>query len=121
MSHKYNKVKGSRWESDLENYYNEQGLKARRLPRAGTKDIGDIGITLRNEHVVVVEAKNVKANKVSEWLAEADTEADNHQAKYDTPCYGVVVRKTPGKTAEGGVVMMTQETFLNLLRWNELS
>lgn len=121
MSQKYNKVKGSRWESDLENYYNEEGLKARRLPRAGTKDIGDIGITLRNEHVIVVEAKNVKANKVAEWLAEADTEANNHQAKYDTPCYGVVVRKTPGKNASGGVVMMTQETFLNLLRWNELA
>ena len=121
MSHKYNKVKGSRWESDLENYYNEQGLKARRLPRAGTKDIGDIGITLRNDHVIVVEAKNVKANKVAEWLAEADVEANNHQDKYDAPCYGVVVRKTPGKNAEGGVVMMTQETFLNLLRWNELS
>ena len=121
MSQAYNKVKGSRWESDLENYYNEEGLKARRLPRAGTKDIGDIAIELSNDHVIVVEAKNVKANKVSEWLAEADVEANNHQDKYGRPCYGVVVRKTPGKTAEGGVVMMTQETFLNLLRWNELA
>lgn len=117
----YNKIKGSRWESDLENHYNEEGLKARRLPRAGVKDIGDIAIELRNEHVIVVEAKNVKANKYAEWLAEADVEAENYQNKYDTPTYGVVVRKTPGKNAAGGVVMMTQETFINLLRWNELA
>lgn len=117
----YNKIKGSRWESDLENHYNEEGLKARRLPRAGTKDIGDIAIELSNEHVIVVEAKNVKANKVAEWLGEAEVEAENYQNKYDTPTYGVVVRKTPGKTAAGGVVMMTQETFINLLRWNELA
>ena len=116
-----NKRKGSRWETDLEDFYNENGLKARRLPRAGNKDIGDVAIELRNRHVVVVEAKNVRANKVQEWLAEADVEADNYQDKYDTPCYGVVVRKTPGKGGAGGVVMMTQETLLNFLRWNELA
>ena len=116
-----NKRKGSRWEIDLEDYYNDNGLKARRLPRAGTKDIGYVAIELRNNHVIVVEAKNVRANKVPEWLAEADVEADNYQEKYDTPCYGVVVRKSPGKNASGGVVMMTQETLLNLLRWNGLA
>lgn len=117
----YNKVKGTKWESDLENYYNLEGLKARRLPRAGAKDIGDVAIELTTGHVIVVEAKNVRANKVQEWLSEADVEADNYTEKYDTACYGIVVRKTPGKGAAGGVVMMTQETLLNLLRWNKLA
>lgn len=117
----YNKVKGTKWESDLENYYNEQGLKARRLPRAGNKDIGDVAIELNNSHVIVVEAKNVRANKVQEWLSEAEVEAVNYQDKYDVPTYGIVVRKTPGKGAVGGVVMMTQETLLDLLRWNKLA
>jgi hypothetical protein len=117
----YNKVKGSRWESDLEEYYNQEGLKARRLPRAGNKDIGDVAIELTNGHVIVVEAKNVRANKVAEWLSEADVEAENYTAKYDCPTYGVVVRKTPGKNAAGGVIMMTQETLINLLRWNNLT
>ena len=117
----YNKVKGTRWESDLEEYYNQSGLRARRLPRAGNKDIGDVAIELKNSHVVVVEAKNVRANKVAEWLAEADVEAENYTAKYDCPAYGVVVRKTPQKGASGGIVMMTQETLINLLRWNGLA
>lgn len=116
-----NKRKGSLWERDLEEYYNMEGFKARRLPRAGTKDIGDIAIELKNNHVVVVEAKNVKANDVLQWLREADVEAEHYSQKYDTPAYGIVVRKTRGTNASGAVVMMSQETLQNLLRWNGLT
>lgn len=116
-----NKRKGSLWERDLEDYYNMEGFKARRLPRAGTKDIGDIAIELKNNHVVVVEAKNVKANDVLQWLREADLEAEHYSQKYDVPAYGIVVRKTRGTNAGGAVVMMSQETLQNLLRWNGLT
>jgi len=116
-----NKRKGSLWEADLENYYNMEGFKARRLPRAGAKDIGDIAIELTNNHVVVVEAKNVKANDVLQWLREADIEAEHYSQKYDVPTYGIVVRKTRGANAKGAVVMMSQETLQNLLRWNDLT
>jgi hypothetical protein len=116
-----NKRKGSLWEADLENYYNMEGFKARRLPRAGAKDIGDIAIELKNNHVVVVEAKNVKANDVLQWLREADIEAEHYTQKYDVPTYGIVVRKTRGTNPSGAVVMMSQETLQNLLRWNGLT
>ena len=116
-----NKRKGSLWERDLEDYYNMEGFKARRLPRAGAKDIGDIAIELKNNHVVVVEAKNVKANDVLQWLREADLEAEHYSQKYDTPAYGIVVRKTRGTNPSGAVVMMSQETLQNLLRWNGLT
>ena len=116
-----NKRKGSLWEADLENYYNMEGFKARRLPRAGVKDIGDIAIELKNNHVVVVEAKNVKANDVLQWLREADVEAEHYTQKYDVPTYGIVVRKTRGTNPSGAVVMMRQETLQNLLRWNGLT
>jgi Holliday junction resolvase len=116
-----NKRKGSLWESTLENFYNAVGLKCRRLPRAGAKDIGDLAIELKNGHVIVVEAKDVKANDVQQWLREADIEAGHYEDKYKTTTYGIVVRKTRQKGADAGVVMMTNETFENLLKWEGLA
>lgn len=116
-----NKRKGSLWESTLENFYNVVGLKCRRLPRAGAKDIGDLAIELKNGHIIVVEAKDVKANDVQQWLREAQTEAGHYEDKYKTTTYGIVVRKTRQKGADAGVVMMTNETFENLLKWEGLA
>ena len=73
-----NKRKGSAWERDLEDYLNEQGLEARRLPRAGNKDIGDVAI-----HATL----------------------------------GVVVTKTRQAGPGDGRVVMSVDTFIDLLRW----
>ena len=111
-----NKRKGSLWETSLENFYNNVGLKARRLPRAGVNDLGDLAIELRSGAIIVVEAKDVRANAIPEWIRQASVEADNYEKKYHSITYGVVVRKTRQKGADSAIVMMTNETFEQLLK-----
>ena len=48
-----NKRKGSQWERDVEDHLNTQGVKARRLPRAGSKDVGDVCITGTDFDIVI--------------------------------------------------------------------
>jgi len=110
-----NKRKGSLYESALENYYNDQGFKARRLPRAGAKDIGDLAIEI-NDLVVVVEAKDVKAHAYQEWLRQAEVEAEHYEEKYKLPTIGVVARKNRNHGVGSSHIMMTNETFVDLLR-----
>ena len=111
----YNKVKGTRFETELENYLNEAGVTARRLPRAGTKDIGDVSVTIK-DFVIVIEAKNVKKQEMGEFLRQALVESDNYELKYGTPTVPVVVTKTRGKKAGDARVTMTLDTLLDLLR-----
>ena len=111
----YNKVKGTRFETELENYLNESGVTARRLPRAGTKDIGDVSITIK-DFVIVIEAKNVKKQEMGEFLRQALVESDNYEDKYGIATVPVVVTKTRGKKAGEARVTMTLDTLLDLLR-----
>lgn len=117
----YNKVKGSKFETDVENYGNEVGLRIRRLPRAGTKDIGDAAIELNTGIVVVLEAKNVKQADMSGWLREADVEACNYELRYNVTTLGAVITKTRGKGTGEARVTMTYDQFINLLKWNNLT
>lgn len=117
----YNKAKGSKFETDIENYTNENGLKCRRLPRAGAKDIGDAAIELRNGHVIVIEAKNTAAVNMAQYLREAEVEAEHYDQKYNKTTYGVVVHKTRGKSIGKARVTMELDTLINLLNWSELS
>lgn len=116
-----NKAKGSKWEADIENYANEEGLKARRLPRAGAKDIGDVAIELRNGHVLVVEAKNVKAANMAEFLRQADVEADNYEDKYKVACYPLVIVKARNQHTRKARVTMELEELVNMLHGLGLS
>lgn len=111
----YNKVKGTKFETDLESYLNEAGVIARRLPRAGTKDIGDVSVTIR-DFVIVIEAKNVKKQDMAEFLRQAHVESDNYEAKYGVPTVPVVATKTRGKGIGEARVTMTLDTLLDLLR-----
>lgn len=110
-----NKAKGSKWERDIEDYLNACGLHARRLPRAGSKDIGDVSVTVK-DFVIVVEAKNVKAANMADFLRQADVESDNYEAKYGVATVPVVVTKTRQKGTGEGRVTMTLDTLLDLLR-----
>lgn len=116
-----NKAKGSKWEADIENYANESGVKARRLPRAGAKDIGDVAIEFVNNHVVVIEAKNTRTHDMAQYLREAEIEAGHYEDKYKTLAYGVVLTKTRQKGTADGRITMTFETFLNMLKWESLA
>ena len=111
-----NKAKGSKWENDIENYLNEVGLKARRLPLAGSKDIGDVAVEL-DRLVLVIEAKNTRTHDMAQYLREADVEADNYEAKYNRPTIGIVVTKTRQKGTADGRVVMTLDNLVNLLNW----
>jgi len=117
----YNKAKGSRFEGDIEEHLNTGGLKARRLPRAGSKDIGDLAVETRKPFVIVVEAKNVKTPDMAGWLKEAEVEAGNYEAKYDVATLGVVVQKARGKGIGDARVTMTLDTFCSLLHWGEIA
>jgi len=119
-SQKYNKVKGSRFESDIADHLNESGMKARRLPRAGSKDIGDVELTVSKDVTLVIEAKNCKKQEMAEWLREADIEACNHEMKFGVPTIGAVVTKTRNKSIGEARVTLTLDQLVNLLRWNGL-
>ena len=112
------KRKGSQWERDLEEYLNASGLKARRLPRAGSKDIGDVAVPAK-DYDIVVEAKNVRNawGSMAQFLREADVEAENYSEKYDMPTIGVVATKTRQAGPGEGRIVMTVHQFINLLRW----
>jgi Holliday junction resolvase len=112
----YNKVKGTKFETDVENYCNEAGVRSRRLPRAGNRDIGDVSITVRNEVAIVMEAKNVKKQDMAEFLRQADVESCNYEIKYGVPTVPVVVTKTRQKGIGEARVTMTLDTLLDLLR-----
>lgn len=111
-----NKAKGTRWETDLENYFNDNGLRARRLPRAGVNDIGDVAIELPHNIVIVAEAKNVKKLEMAEFLRQASIEADNYTGKYkDTATVGVVITKTRQRGTGEGRVTLTVDDFIELV------
>lgn len=117
----YNKAKGSKFEADCEEYGNSVGLRIRRLPRAGSKDIGDLALELNTGIVVVLEAKNVKQADMAGWLREADVEACNYELRYNVTTLGAVVTKTRGKGTGEARVTMTYDQFINLLKWNNLT
>ena len=117
MSARSNRI-GSLWERDLEEHLNASGLKARRLPRAGTKDIGDIAIDGK-EFDIVVEAKNVRSawDNMKQYLREADVEGCNYELRYKKATVGVVATKTRQSGAGEGRIVLTVDQFINLLRW----
>jgi Holliday junction resolvase len=116
-----NKAKGSLFERQLEDYLNAAGVKARRLPRAGSRDIGDVALTLNSGRVIVIEAKNVKLANMADFLRQASQEALNYATKYDVDCYPVVVQKTRQKGIGDARVTLTVDELVNLLRWEGLS
>jgi len=114
---KYNKVKGSQWESNIEDYLNSEGFKSRRLPRAGSRDIGDVALDL-GDKVIVIEAKNVASvwSQMLKFLREANVEAQNYTDKYNVETYPVVMTKTRQHSTGEGRVVMTIDQFIELLR-----
>lgn len=121
MGNAYNKAKGSKFEGDIESYCNDMGLHARRLPRAGAKDIGDVSITLKSRAVLVVEAKNVARENMLDFLRQAEVEADNYEEKYKGATYGIVVVKARTKNIDQARVTMTLETLKDLLHGEGLA
>ena len=114
------KAKGTSWETLITNTLNERGFRARRRTLSGALDKGDIELL---DFPVIIEAKNCKTMKLSEWVDEANIEALHDTTPFpDTMNMKVGVvwhhrprRSTPGK----GYVTMEGETFMLLLRYIE--
>jgi len=102
------RAKGTRWESAIVTYLNEQGfVMAERRALAGTLDKGDItGIP-----GVVIEAKNTKTIPLAQFLDQAIVEAHNANADVGVAW---IKRRGKGSPADGYVVM-DGTTFLELL------
>lgn len=116
------KRKGSQWERDCEEHLNQSGLKARRMPRAGAKDMGDVVIE-GSDFDIVIECKNVRNawGQMKEFIRQADIEACNYELKYDRPSLGVVATKTRQSGTGEGRITMTVDQFVSLLRWGSIA
>lgn len=100
---------GTKWETAIVGYLVDRGwIHAERRRLAGAADKGDIaGIP-----GVVIEAKNTNRLDLAGAVDEAQAEAGNAGA-----AHGVAWIKRKGKSgAERGYVVMSGETFTNLLK-----
>lgn len=110
------KAKGTLFEREIVDVF-ATSFDVQRLPRAGAKDEGDVEVRLIDGVRLIVEAKNHKALALSDWLRQAEVEADNREAKIgDIACVPVVFAKRRGKNALHSYVVMDAEEFITLLR-----
>ena len=116
-----NKAKGSKFESDVEGYLVDNLVNGRRLARAGSKDIGDVALTLRNGSVLVMELKNTKTQNMKEYLRQAEVESLNYEQKYGNLSYPVVVTKARGQSIGDARITMSIETLMEFLHGCELA
>jgi hypothetical protein len=104
------KQKGTSWETLITNALQWRDFRARRRALSGAADKGDIELI---DLPVIIEAKNCKTMKLSEWVDEAEKEAENAGV-----LFGVVWHHRPRKSApEDGYVTMRGETFLKMISY----
>lgn len=109
-----NKAKGTRYESDIVDYLNSRGLRARRLVRTGAKDTGDVEWPTPAGNIVI-EAKARRTMALAEWIAEAEVEAVNYTEKYKHAAFPVVVSKRRGKGTHLSYAVMSLDSLIELV------
>lgn len=77
MNVKYNKQKGSQFETDVMRWLRKMGVIAERLTKAGAKDEGDIMAIVAGQ-TYILELKNRKALNLPTFWKEAKVEAANY-------------------------------------------
>lgn len=102
------KKAGTAFETELAGYLTENlGMKVRRLPKSGAKDIGDLtGVTLRGQNVVI-EAKNPGAEStwaVSGWWSETEEETRNAHSEVGV----LIIRRARKPLSEAWCVVSSQ-------------
>lgn len=106
------------WERTLRDGFRASDLDTEHHRDTGTKDEGDLIVRVGKYHFVC-EAKNATLN-VTGFLNEAEVEAEHYaQSRPYVPAeriFPFVEWKRRGKTFDGGVVMLTQETWLRILK-----
>lgn len=108
------KQKGTQYESLIRDYLKEHwNPDIERMPLSGGKDRGDIaGFRVgEGRHLIAWELKNRTQMSLSEWIREAQEEAENYGA-----VAGIVVHKRKGKGLAGDqYVTLTLDDFLNVV------
>ena len=115
------KAKGTLFESQLADFFQANGIDAKRLPRTGAKDIGDLSFPLRvgmDPVHMVVEAKNRAAMNLPVFLEEAAVESDNYEQKYPavSAAHGMVISKRRGKGVGRAYVVFDLTEWINLMK-----
>ncbi len=91
----YNKVKGSKFETDVMKYLRKLGHFAERLAKAGSNDEGDI-VTIIAGQTYILECKNRKSLNLPAFWDEAQVEAKNYakaRGMVATPPAFVIVKR----------------------------
>lgn len=102
------KVKGSRWESRLRDWFRVNGAPhCERLALSGSADRGD----LTGMPGVVIEAKNHKTIDLASWVDELDQEMKNAGAEV-----GAVMFPRRNRTVDQAYAVMPAAVFARLLR-----
>lgn len=102
----YNKVKGSKFETDVMKYLRKLGYFAERLARTGSSDEGDI-VTVIADETYILECKNRKAMNLSQFWDEAKTEAKNYAKArriVTTPSAFVIIKRRQQKIEKAWVI-----------------
>ena len=107
------KARGSAFEREVVKYLQDQGFPfAERLYGAGRwDDKGDITLGADRFRRFVHELKNHATFKFPEWLEEARIECENAKGKYP-----IVIAKRRTKSPSQAYVVMTLETWVQLLK-----
>ncbi len=109
------KAKGTQYETLIRDFLKQEWADdIERLPLSGENDRGDIA-NFRvgtGRHLIALELKNRTQLSLSQWVREAQVEAENYNA-----IAGAVVFKRKGKAAAGEqFVLVTLSDFLTILR-----
>lgn len=103
------KQKGTKWETDVVNYLNENGFpNAERRALTGKNDKGDIAGLPNNW---VLECKDHKTISLSTFVDEAMTEKENAGS-----AYGAAVIKRARKNVSQAYVVMPLEQFVVVMQ-----
>lgn len=109
------KQKGTSFERQVVEYLaRETGQELDRMPLHGTKDRGDVaGLRIGGKRAVV-ECKNRSKAELSQWLDEAEREAENDGAEFG---FAVFKRRGYGDARMGGTyVLCSLKTLARLAR-----
>lgn len=110
-----NKAKGTSFETLILKYVRPVFSKAYRPATKGKYDTGDInGITNGNRQIVI-QCKNQKAFKLSEWLNDSVEQASQEEV---APALPILVIKRPGvgeKNAGDNYAVMRLSDVISLL------
>lgn len=111
-----NKAKGTAFETVVLKYVRPLFSKAYRPATKGKYDTGDINGISNSSKNVVIQCKNARTFKLSEWLNDTVAQAEQEEV---APAVPILVIKRPGigeKNAGDNYAVMRLSDAISLLR-----